>query len=692
MNAATETLAASPRPGRIEWLHWLRRELAPSPGRAAMTLRMVVAVAFVTIISMTLQTPETALSAYMVFFVTKENRVLTMLTGILMILGTTLAVAASLFLYRYTFDYPELRIPVTAATVFAAMYLSRVFVIGPLGFAIGFIIAITQSLAESAPDADLLARALLWAWAVVVFPIALTVAVNQILLPAHPWTALARALTQRLDAASSALQGALDRNAAGGDKNAALLELAARGSSPLLALLHFAGMKEAGLKRRHASLAAAIASSERIAAAAAALAMRSPRPLSETDRLCAKALLLELARLRSAVQELNPALPRGCDAGVLPELPEMRELQLAIISFHEGLAAENPADEAPAPAKTKKPLFVKDAFTNPSHARFALKVTLAAMSCYVLYTGVDWPGIHTAFITCCFIALENTGATIRKGWLRLAGCCIGGLLGFLSIMYLVPHMESIVSLVLLTGAVSAIGGWVASGSERISYAGLQIVFAFFMCIFQGFGPATDFTTIRDRLAGIILGIVVSMLVFHNIWPERAADRLRAAFAQLLRNLAQFLLIPAPGAPLELERQAAAKLHTEITGDLDNTSRLSELARFEEGEETGPNGVSPSVLEGMAEYTRAVFLIATTLAGETELEEWRRLGKPAQEAEAALRAGVAERLRGNAAAIEAGRDPRPGDPGDAAWTPPVAQDLKNDRLRLLHRLSSLGAGM
>jgi ABC-type cobalt transport system substrate-binding protein len=42
----------------------LRRELAPSPGRATMTLHMVVTVVLVIIVSMTLQTPESALSAY----------------------------------------------------------------------------------------------------------------------------------------------------------------------------------------------------------------------------------------------------------------------------------------------------------------------------------------------------------------------------------------------------------------------------------------------------------------------------------------------------------------------------------------------------------------------------------------------------------------------------------------------------
>lgn len=362
MNAVSRLAAPPDQPG---WWAWLRRELAPYPGRGTRTLGVVVAVVLVTVVSMALQTPETAVSAYMVFFVSKENRVLTMVTGIGLILGATLGIAISLFLFHFTFDHPELRIPAMALTVFACMFLSRTFVIGPLAFAIGFVIAITQNMGESVPDGELLGRALLWAWMFIVYPAVLTVIVNQFFLA-------------------------------------------------------------------------------------------------------------------------DPAGPHAGHAG------------------------------------TRKPagLFVPDAFTNPNHVRFALKVTLAAMSCYLLYTGLDWPGIHTAFITCIFIALESTAATIHKAWLRLGGCMVGGSIGFLSIMYLLPHMESISSLVLLTAGGTALAAWVAAGSPRIAYAGLQIALAFYMCIFQGFAPETNFTTIRDRLVGIVLGVVMSSTIFLHFWPER----------------------------------------------------------------------------------------------------------------------------------------------------------------------------
>jgi len=317
---------------------------------------------------MTLEVPNVALAAYMVFFVTKGNRVLTALAGTLLIVGATIAIAASVLLLKWTLDFPALRVITMVASLFIGMWLSRVFVIGPLGFAIGFVMAVAQSFMDGAPNAEIAVRVLLWLWVILVYPIALTVIMNQVVLPTHPASA----------------------------------------------------------------------------------------------------------------------------------------------------AGQKPA----ASAKVKKHLFVADAFTNPTHVQFALKVTLAAMTCYFIYTGVDWSGIHTAFITCCIIALESTGATLRKGWLRLCGCLIGGALGFLSILYLVPRMETIASLVLLTAGVSAVAGWVAAGSPRIAYAGLQIAFAFYLSIFQGFAPATDLDVIRDRVAGIVLGIAVMSVVFGYLWPER----------------------------------------------------------------------------------------------------------------------------------------------------------------------------
>jgi multidrug resistance protein MdtO len=171
---------------------------------------------------------------------------------------------------------------------------------------------------------------------------------------------------------------------------------------------------------------------------------------------------------------------------------------------------------------------VSDAFTNPAHLHFALKVTFAGMFCYIFYSAIDWSGIHTALITCTFIALESTEATLYKGTLRIVGCVIGGALALFSIVFLMPHMETIASLVVLVACAAAIAGWVATGSERISYAGLQLAFAFFYSVFQGYAPDTDLDNVRNRVVGILFGLIVTGLVFQYIWPERARIESRSS--------------------------------------------------------------------------------------------------------------------------------------------------------------------
>lgn len=671
---------------QLGWLEWLRRELAPYPGRETMTLRMVVTIVLVTIVSMALRVPEAALSAYMVFFVSKENRVLTALTGLLLAVGVTIGIGVSLVLYRYTFDFPQLRVPVMALMVFAAMYLSRVFAIGPLGFAIGFVVAVTQSIADTIPDGELLVRGLLWLWVIIVYPIALTVVMNHFFLPAHPWTALVRALSQRLDAVSSELKRAVDEGSVGGGEDVELLKLATRGSSSLVRMLGFAESKDAQLKRRHSQMLEVIAGSERLVSSAAVLKMRGRIALPENDRRCAGELIVEISRIQTALGASDPFAGSGSSIAVAPSIPELQELRLAVESLGDALTGVLP-ETLPSAGKTPKPLFVRDALTNPSHARFALKVTLAAMTCYVIYTGLDWSGIHTAFITCCFIALENTGATLRKGWLRLIGCSAGGLLGFLTILYLVPHMESIVSLALLAAAGSAIAGWVAAGSDRIAYAGLQIAFAFYMCIFQGFAPDTSLAVIRDRFVGIVLGIVVSSVVFRYVWPERAVDRLRSSLGSTLCKLARLLLIPEIGASVEAESKAAGELRREVTEALNESLRLLELAAFEDSETHRPDGLSPLALESVVGRTRGTSLIATMLSGETELAEWHRLEKTAQEAEAALRRSAAEELRRVAGLVENGArlDSSAFKFAIATWENAVGQTAVNDRTRFVRRL-------
>src|ERR1700756_4014535 len=145
-------------------LEWFKREWPPPPTRARRTAIMVAATVVCVIISMTLQVPELSVTAYTPFFMSKESKFLTTLTGVIGLIALTIGIGASLLLYQFTYGHPELRIPGMAIAIFLGMWLSRVFVLGPLGFLIGFVVTATQSVGEAVPSPELLVRGILWLW------------------------------------------------------------------------------------------------------------------------------------------------------------------------------------------------------------------------------------------------------------------------------------------------------------------------------------------------------------------------------------------------------------------------------------------------------------------------------------------------------------------------------------------------
>lgn len=684
----SEFAFASLRDFRPAWLVWLRREMAPFPGRIPMTIRLVVTVTIVVMVSLALQVPQLAFSAFFCVFATKEHRGLTFLTGVLFIVGATAATIINLLLYTWVFDYPQFRVPVMACLIFCAMFLSRTFVIGPLGFIVGFFSALMLTIGEAAPDTETLVRNELWLWIAIVYPIALAVFINQLLLPSDPWTALVQGLELRLDAASAALNRVIREGSAGGQTNQSLLNLATRGSGPMFALLHFAESNEPSLMRRHPFLVETISSASHLANATASLEFREPQALSEEDVLRAKTLLSEIVELKAVLPEKERVLSSRKIPLPSCTLPQLRELAFALESFRDTMIRGASDYSTTNVAKTRKPLFNPDAFTNPTHVQFALKVTFAAMFCYILYSGLDWPGISTSFVTCCFIALSNTGATIYKSWLRFFGCLGGGLLGYFALFFLIPNMVSITSLVLLTAVGTALGGWIAAGSERISYAGVQFVFAFYLSIFQGYEPQVDLAVARDRLVGILLGTVVSAVMFRYVWPEHATDQLRVTLARVLRTISQLVCLPKPDLAMETEEKKTKSLHSDLVRDLDSVMVLSEQATVENVMFDNPKTFSSTLMEHITSHVQSLGLIVTALLRRTKLEEWQLLDQPARASEAELRGAVADHLQCLAASVE-NQQSLPDCKMEAVlyakWNLAASQIAGNDRPRLVRRL-------
>jgi multidrug resistance protein MdtO len=188
------------------------------------------------------------------------------------------------------------------------------------------------------------------------------------------------------------------------------------------------------------------------------------------------------------------------------------------------------------------------------------------------------------------------------------------LLAGLSIVFLLPHFTDIGQLCALTAVVALFAGWVATSSERLSYAGLQIAFAFFLGLLQTYSPATDLTVLRDRVVGILLGNVVMTVVFSTLWPESALTRLRDALADALRGIAALLRSP---------RDAAAN-RQRIVEALERADNFEALTRFEI--DVQPRQRHLPDLPGIERLAGAAFVVTSDpLARDVDVQAVASLG-------------------------------------------------------------------
>ena len=141
---------------------------------------------------------------------------------------------------------------------------------------------------------------------------------------------------------------------------------------------------------------------------------------------------------------------------------------------------------------------------------------LAATSCYILYNALDWPGISTSVLTCIVTALGTTGTSLQAQLLRLAGFVAGGLvLGISAQILILPAIDSIFGFALFFAAGTAIAAWFATSSPRLSFFGVQIALAFYFVNLQDYKIQTDLTIARDKVVGVLLGILAMGFIFNR---------------------------------------------------------------------------------------------------------------------------------------------------------------------------------
>jgi multidrug resistance protein MdtO len=514
-------------------LRALRRDLAPFPGRFEFALRLAIVCALATWVVEIYQTPSAALTAYVAFFLVRSERVASIAISLAANVILTATLAALIVIADVVIDMPWWRVATMAAISFAMMFVasaSKLRLIAPI---VALVAAYALDLLARAQIGEFATRSLLYAWLLFGVPGAVTIVVSLLAAPS-PRTLAERALAERLAAAARVLRRSDEVT------RRAFAEALGTGISDVREWLRFAGIERTSASVDLAALHGAGESMTNLLLLVDEIVRDDALPPPYRERLADT--FDEMAEIfRTGGYPVDIELQDSVhDAVLSPEAARRwAEARNSLAEFTATVEAAEAHEGAGAHEATERSgLFVADAFTDPMHVRFALKTTAAALVCYATYTLLDWPGIHTALITCYIVALATAAETVEKLTLRVAGCLVGAALGTAAIVYVMPAVTSIGGLLGVVLVAALASAWVAVGSPRIAYAGFQMAFALFLCVIQGPSPEFDLTVARDRVVGILFGNLMMYLMFTLVWPVSIGpqiDRgLGAAFDALRR--------------------------------------------------------------------------------------------------------------------------------------------------------------
>jgi len=502
----------------------------PTAGRVAFAARLTLICALTAIVAETYKTPEIALTVYVAFFMNKNDRMASMAITIAFLIVITLVISILLLIASPVLFDPAYRVATMAFTSFFLLFMASASKLKPIGGTVGLIVAYALDVLGSAPLGEAATRALLYVWLLFAIPAGVSVVVNLILAPS-PLKILQNELARCLRTAAKALQ----------DDEEAISEvrkLTAEGDAELQTKLKLSAMEHTSARE---DLDALMGSTDCVVAVLSAVQLM----VSEPDALPPSATREQMSQRLFELAQIfeRNAYPIRVEPISMTE-PASNLAPSAIKLFNAGLTRFGERrPPQPALKKESSGFFAPDAFTNPEHVNFALKTTAAAMLCYLIYSVLSWPGIHTALITCFIVSQDTVAETVQKLTLRILGCLAGAALGLAVMLWVIPSVTSIGGLALVVFAGVFLGAWIAVGSPRIAYAGFQLAFAFLLCVLQGPGPSFDKVVARDRVIGILLGNAVSYLVATRLLPNSVAPRVDRALQTVAQKLGALLHSP-----------------------------------------------------------------------------------------------------------------------------------------------------
>lgn len=517
------------------------QDLQPTPGRLNSSLRIVLATVIALILLFVWQMPFVSIGLYFIFLIARDSPALSLKSSLLSTLIVALAIFVELAVVILTDNDPMARLLSVAAVTFIAGMLVASTNFPTLGSSWGLIYCTVIAFWESHAPADKLVKNSLWLLVTFSVAVGCAVAVEYLLGSRNP----AKQLEEQRRIRYQALDKMFTAYAQGATSEQRMAvaipvsRLAIAGSAGMMELYNII------VDRNLDTGTLPIGTRVRITMQAQLMDVAAAFGLQNIDEDSPE-LRQRCAHIAEQCRELIPdSIPRSEKRLLLNQEAVVSLLDRVEGAIHALLTMPNEIsttrkNEMVALPTRKVQFFIPGAIRRKDNVAFALKISLCATLCYIVYHAVDWPGISTAVITVIVTGLSSSGAIKQRLFFRLLGSVIGGLiLGLGAISFLFPHMDSITSLIVLVAPIALLSAWTAAG-PRFNYVGLQIAFSFYLVAFEGSSAPTQLAPARDRLIGILLALVVMWFVFDQIWPVRTVTVMRRQLATVFNNEASLL--------------------------------------------------------------------------------------------------------------------------------------------------------
>ena len=183
------------------------RLLAPQPGRLEMATRLAVICALTVLVVEIYQTPDQALSVYLVFFLNHADRTVSLIVNFVLLALVTVIIGFVLLIAMVVINDPMWRVVSMTAISIAILFVASASKLRPLGGTIALLVGYALDLLGTTPlgIGEVATRSLLYAWLFIAIPVGISMIVNLLIAP-PPRRLAERAIARGLELSAAMLR------------------------------------------------------------------------------------------------------------------------------------------------------------------------------------------------------------------------------------------------------------------------------------------------------------------------------------------------------------------------------------------------------------------------------------------------------------------------------------------------------